>query len=89
MAIKLAEYQASLTWDASKFTKGMTDADSKFTSLTSKMGKLAGGAVVGITGAITAAAGSMVAFGKQSVAAGSSFDVAVSQSGSVAWKHAA
>lgn len=79
MAIKLAEYQASLTWDASKFTKGMTDADSKFTSLTSKMGKLAGGAVVGITGAITAAAGSMVAFGKQSVEAGSSFDVAVSQ----------
>lgn len=79
MAIKLAEYQASLTWDASKFTKGMTDADSKFTSLTQKMGKLAGGAVVGITGAITAAAGSMVAFGKNSVDAGMSFDAAVSQ----------
>lgn len=79
MAIKLADYQATLSWDASDFNKGMHDADSSFSNFSSKMKSLGGGIVAGIGTAIAAAAGSIVAFGKSSVDAGMEFDTAVSQ----------
>ena len=77
--IQLANYQATLSWDAKGYKKGMAEADSSFSSFSSKMGKIGGGIVAGIGTAITAAAGAMVAFGKSSVEAGMDFDAAVSQ----------
>lgn len=79
MAIHVANYQATLGWDASKFNKGMNEADSSFSSFSSKMSSIGSGIVTGIGVAITAAATSMVAFGKSSVEAGMEFDSAVSQ----------
>lgn len=79
MAIKLAEYQATLSWDASKFKTGMEESDKQFSSFSSKLKSIGGGVVAGISGAITAASGAIVAFGKSSVSAGMDFDGAVSQ----------
>lgn len=79
MAIKLAEYQATLSWDASKFKTGMEESNKQFSSFSSKMKSISGGVVAGISGAITAASGAIVAFGKSSVSAGMDFDGAVSQ----------
>lgn len=79
MAITLANYQATLSWDASEYKKGMQEADSSFSSFSSKMGSLASGVVAGIGAAIAAAAAGIVAFGKSSLDAGMEFDSAVSQ----------
>lgn len=79
MAITLANYQATLSWDASEYKKGMQEADSSFSSFSSKMGSMASGVVAGIGAAIAAAAAGIVAFGKSSLDAGMEFDSAVSQ----------
>ena len=79
MAIELANYQATLSWNASDYKKGMAEANSSFSSFSSKMGKLGGGIIAGIGTAITAATGAVIAFGKSSVEAGMSFDSAISQ----------
>lgn len=84
MAIKLAEYQATLSWDASKFKTGMEESNKQFSSFTSKMKSISGGIVAGVSTAITAASGAIVAFGKSAVDSGKEFDSAVSQYGYVA-----
>lgn len=79
MAIQLANYQATLSWDASEYKKGMKEAESSFNSFSSKMGSIGKGIVNGIGIAITAATTAIVAFGKSAVDAGMNFDAAVSQ----------
>jgi len=79
MAIQLANYQATLSWDASEYKKGMTEAESSFNSFGSKMGSIGKGIVAGIGVAIAAATTAIVAFGKSSLDAGMEFDAAVSQ----------
>ena len=79
MAIQLANYQATLSWDASEYKKGMAEAESSFNSFSSKMGSIGSGIVTGIGVAITAATTAIVAFGKSSLDAGMEFDAAVSQ----------
>ena len=62
----------------------MSESDKEFSSFTSKLKSISGGIVAGIGVAITAATGSLVAFGKSSIDAGKEFDSAVSQYGYVA-----
>lgn len=75
----IANYEAQISFDASKFKKGMSESHSDFNSFKDKLKSISGGIVTGITTAITAASGSIVAFGKSAVSAGSEFDSAVSQ----------
>ena len=84
----IANYEAQISFDASKFKKGMSESHSDFNSFKDKLKSISGGIVTGITTAITAASGSIVAFGKSAVSAGSEFDSAVSQYGYVAQKYA-
>lgn len=79
MAIQLLNYQATLSWDAADYKKGMAEAESSFTSFSNKMGSIGKGIVTGIGVAITAATTAIVAFGKSSLDAGMQFDSAVSQ----------
>ena len=75
----IANYEAQISFDASKFKKGMSESHSDFNSFKDKLKSISGGIVTGITTAITAASGSIVAFGKSAISAGSEFDSAVSQ----------
>jgi len=79
MAVQLLNYQAVLGWDASKYQSGMAEAETNFSSFGSKMTELSGGILSGITAAIGAATAALVAFGKEAVTAGGSFDSAMSQ----------
>ena len=79
MANTIYNYQATLGLDVSKFSKGMKEADSSLSNFSAKMKSISSGIVGGIGVAITAAAGSLVAFGKSSIDAGMGFDSAMSQ----------
>lgn len=79
MSVQLFDYQATLSFDASEYQKGMKEAESSFNSFSSKIGSISSGIVNGIGIAITAATTAIVAFGKSSLGAGMEFDAAVSQ----------
>jgi TP901 family phage tail tape measure protein len=75
----IANYEAQLSFDASKFKKGMAESEKDFSTFRNKMKSIGNGIVAGIGVAVTAATGSLVAFGKSSIDAGKEFDSAVSQ----------
>lgn len=75
----IANREVQLTFDASKFKKGMNESHSDFNAFSSKLKSISGGIVAGVSTAITAASGAIVAFGKSAVDSGKEFDSAVSQ----------
>ena len=80
----VANLEAQLTFDASKFKKGMAESEKDLSTFRNKLKSISNGIVAGIGVAVTAATGSLVAFGKSSIDAGKEFDSAISQYGYVA-----
>lgn len=79
MAITVAEYQGSFSWDASEFDKGAKQTQTGIDKFTSSVGAAGKSLAVGLTAAITAASTAVIAFGKSSLDAGMEFDSAISQ----------
>ena len=75
----IANYEAQLSFDASKFKNGISESEKDFSTFRNKIKSIGNGIVAGIGVAVTAATGSLVAFGKSSIDAGKEFDSAVSQ----------
>lgn len=79
MAITLANYQATLSWDASKFDKGMAASEAKFTAFTSLLGGAGNLLKTGLVAAAGAAVAAVGALGTYSVKVGSEFEASMSQ----------
>lgn len=75
----IANYEAQLSFDASKFKNGISESEKDFSTFRNKMKSIGNGIIAGIGVAVTAATGSLVAFGKSSIDAGKEFDSAISQ----------
>lgn len=79
MAITLANYQATLSWDASKFNKGMAESEKKFSTFTTALGGVGGLMKTGIVAAAGAAVAAVGALGTYSIKVGSEFEASMSQ----------
>ncbi len=79
MAVQVANYQATLDFDASNFTSGMSGASSKWSVFTSGLGNFSSLIVPGLITAAAAAGTAIVSFLKDSVSTGAEFDAAMSQ----------
>lgn len=79
MAKTLANYQATLSWDASKFDKGMAQSSAKFNAFTSLIGGAGNLLKTGLVTAAGAAVAAIGTLGTYSVKVGSEFETAMSQ----------
>ena len=79
MAITIAEYQATLSWNAKDFDSGIKNSQGKFDKFKSTMGSAAGIVSKGFLGAIGAASTAVVGLGTYATKVGSQFDTSMSQ----------
>lgn len=84
MAITLANYNAVLEWDASKFTQGMNTSSKEFETFKGSMTNSASALGKTITDVLTVASGASIAAGTYATAEASKYETALAKLGTIA-----